>query len=163
MGASPRAVVEFRDGAGTIAPVGRLDRASRRDDPLTLIAGSWTSVRCTRTPSCPAFQGGAVGFLGYDAAARFERLPVPAHDPLGAPDGMWMYCEDLVVFDHVNQVMRIVSLALPDDDPVGALRAAENRVARLTARIERPVPAAQPILNGRAESPIHASATRAEC
>ena len=162
VGASPRAVVEFRDGAGTIA---RSDGSTERvavDDPLTLIAAVLDERPVHPNPELPRFQGGAVGFLGYDAAARFERLPVPAHDPLGAPDGMWMYCEDLVVFDHVNQVMRIVSLALPDDDPVGALRAAGNRVARLTARIERPVPAAQPILNGRAESPIHASATRAE-
>ena len=162
VGASPRAVVEFRDDAGTITRSDGSTVSVAVDDPLTLISAVLDERSVQPNPELPRFQGGAVGFLGYDAAARFERLPVPAHDPLGAPDGMWMYCEDLIVFDHVNHVMRMVSLALPDGDPVRALRAAEDRVASLTARIDRPLPAVEPSLDGPAESPIQASVTRAE-
>ena len=51
----------------------------------------------------PRFNGGAVGYLSYEAVASFERLPVPEQThPLHAslPLAAFMYAEDLLAFDH---------------------------------------------------------------
>src|SRR5690348_13350801 len=37
----------------------------------------------------PVFHGGAVGYLAYEVAARFERLPVPERDELHLPQSIF--------------------------------------------------------------------------
>ena len=37
-------------------------------------------------PELPRFFGGAVGYLGYDAVAQFERVPLCEKDGLDWPD-----------------------------------------------------------------------------
>ena len=46
-----------------------------------------------RLPGLPRFVGGAVGFLTYEIARCFERLPVPANDPHGLPLGRLMFVD----------------------------------------------------------------------
>ncbi|MBV9709114.1 MAG: anthranilate synthase component I [Chloroflexi bacterium] len=57
----------------------------------------------------PKFYGGAVGYLSYEAAARFERLPVPEKDELGLPLAVFCFTETVLVFDHVKHRVRIVT------------------------------------------------------
>ncbi len=57
----------------------------------------------------PKFHGGAVGYLAYEAAARFERLPVPARDTLDLPLAVFSFTETVLVFDHVKHRVRIVT------------------------------------------------------
>jgi anthranilate/para-aminobenzoate synthase component I len=61
-------------------------------------------------PGLPRFTGGAVGYLTWDAARLFERLP----DRHGAARGVvasFAFFRSLVAFDHVRQ--RLVLIALP--------------------------------------------------
>ena len=113
---------------------GQRRRPTRVAGPTTI---RWTSSPDSGTrsllpshPDLPPFQGGAVGYLTYDVAADFERLPVPERDTLGVPDAVFMYCDDLVVFDHVTQVLRLVTLVHPVGDADAALAAAETRLDR---------------------------------
>ena len=57
----------------------------------------------------PRFHGGAVGYLAYEAASRFERLPVPAKNALGLPLAVFCFTETVLVFDHVKHRTRIVT------------------------------------------------------
>ncbi|MCM3869734.1 MAG: chorismate-binding protein, partial [Pyrinomonadaceae bacterium] len=68
------------------------------------------------------FAGGAVGYLGYDAAAWFE--PVLRTDdqdasntqPLQRPaDAVWMFYRDVIAFDRLRQRMEIVSIVLTEE------------------------------------------------
>lgn len=69
------------------------------------------------------FAGGAVGFLGYDAARWFEpalanRVPVETGEtqPLGrANDAVWMFYRNVVAFDRLRQRMQIVSIVLTEE------------------------------------------------
>src|SRR5687768_9525900 len=67
------------------------------------------------------FAGGAVGYLGYDAAAWFEPClkddNQPSKDKLRQShnDAVWMFYRDVVVFDRLRQRMEIVSIVLTEE------------------------------------------------
>jgi len=57
----------------------------------------------------PSFHGGAVGYLAYETAARFEHLPVPEKEALGLPLAIFCFTETVLVFDHLKHRVRIVT------------------------------------------------------
>lgn len=68
------------------------------------------------------FAGGAVGYLGYDAAAWFE--PVLKTDDYTSSDtqplqtqaeAVWMFYRDVIAFDRLRQRMEIVSIVLTEE------------------------------------------------
>ena len=65
----------------------------------------------------PSFHGGAVGYLAYETAARFEHLPVPEKKALDLPLAIFCFTETVLVFDHLKHRVRIVThlhLDMPD-------------------------------------------------
>ena len=82
----------------------------------------------------PRFHGGAVGYLAYDTAAYFERLPQPAPDPNGLPEAVLMLADTLVVFDHLKHRILVLSHVQLDNEPDPDAEAA--RYAEATARID---------------------------
>ncbi|MFA5063243.1 MAG: anthranilate synthase component I [Candidatus Omnitrophota bacterium] len=57
----------------------------------------------------PRFCGGLVGFIGYDAVRFFEELPDKNPDELKVPDAVLILADTLLIFDHVNHNIKIVS------------------------------------------------------
>lgn len=83
-------------------------------DALTFIEAElhqYTLVehRAHTNDELPKFFGGAVGYLSYDSAARFERLPVPHKNTLELPLAVFSFTETVLVFDHVKHRVRIVT------------------------------------------------------
>ena len=161
VGGGPRTVARLRDGQATVMNGRSSPETLSYADPLNFIAGLQHPFPIATHPDLPPFQGGAVGYLTYDVAADFERLPIPERDTLGVPDAVFMFCDDLVVFDHVTQVLRLVTLAHPADDPQAALAAAENRLDRLAQRLDGPYAAPPPLPGSNGEGASQ-SMTQAE-
>ncbi len=83
-------------------------------DPLDFIQAELGQYRLvaagdTGYDTLPVFHGGAVGYLAYEVAARFERLPVPAHDELKLPQSIFCFTETVLVFDHLKHRVRVVA------------------------------------------------------
>ena len=83
-------------------------------DPLQLVENELGQYRLIApdeqsTDELPYFHGGAVGYLSYEAASRFEHLPVPEGDPLDLPLAVFCFTETVLVFDHVKHRARIVT------------------------------------------------------
>jgi anthranilate synthase component 1 len=79
-------------------------------------------------PGLPRFTGGAVGYLTWDAARLFERLP----DQHGASRGTvacFAFYDSLVAFDHVRQ--RLVLIALAEAASRAAFERAQQRLNSL--------------------------------
>src|SRR5919205_2152216 len=70
-----------------------------------------------RRPGLVPFAGGAVGYLGYDAAQWFEpALRDDQTQPLDAPtDAVWMFYRTVIAFDRVKQRLEIVSVVLTEE------------------------------------------------
>ncbi len=84
-----------------------LQGAAEVEDPLAWIEQFQGRFRVPRLDDQPRFDGGLVGYFGYDTIRYIEpRLRSEAAaakpDPLGVPDILLMVCDELVVFDNLS-------------------------------------------------------------
>ena len=73
-----------------------------QDDPFSVVKRLLSAFRTERDPGGPPFQGGAIGYFGYEMGRLLERLPGAAVDDLHLPDmsiGFYDWC---VAFDRVS-------------------------------------------------------------
>lgn len=134
IGSQPYRVLELDKGTARITGAEGITTRPF-DDPLAEIRQELNGMETERVPGLPRFQGGAVGYLGYELVRYFERLPAPADDPLALPEAMLMLTDTLLVFDHVEHTIKVVSHIWPGDDPATAYAAAVARIDNLVHRL----------------------------
>ncbi len=87
----------------------------------------------------PGFHGGAVGYMAYETASRFEHLPVPEKDQLGLPQAIFCFTETVLVFDHLKHRVRIVThLHLDAPDLDAEYKHAQAIIEDVQHRLHRP-------------------------
>ncbi len=114
-------------------------------DPYALAAAAVADLR--QAPLADGvggspFNGGAVGFFGYDLVRTVEPLGEPNRDMLGLPDMALMLTDALVTFDHLKHTVTILANADLDAEPdLGLAREAARRtIAEVRACLDGPVP-----------------------
>ena len=95
-----------------------------------------------KLPGLPRFIGGAVGFLTYEIARCFEKLPVPANDPHGLPLARLLFVDSLLVFDHSRRTIKAVTRLPLDGDLEANYREASERIELMIDRLDRARPRA---------------------
>jgi len=125
IGTEPYRVISTREGDKT--------------DPLDLIAEELAQHKPVPVSGLPDFCGGAVGYLAYETVRRLEELPSPDSDPLALPESVFMLVDTLLIFDHANNKIKIVSHAHPDGDAESAYQAAIRKIEDLAKRLEKPL------------------------
>ena len=109
----------------------------RAHDPLQVVKRRLGAGRVARVPGLPLFVGGAVGFVGYEVASGFERVPRHDTDELGVPDMVFMLADIVVAFDHARRVMQVIAPVRPGGAPAAAYDAALGRIDQYLRRIDR--------------------------
>lgn len=85
------------------------------------------------------FAGGLVGWLGYELAARIERLVFPGLDDVGLPELRMALADRVLAFERASG--RLVATALGfGAEPRAAHAAAERAAERLAGRVARGEP-----------------------
>ncbi|WP_354382776.1 anthranilate synthase component I family protein [Streptomyces sp. PvR034] len=125
-------------GTDTSVAVARYSYIAHRTRPLPLGDGDpllalqpLADRDVARLPGLPPFHGGAVGYLGYESARHFERLPTAPGPGPDMPESVFLQADDLVVFDHATR--RVLITTLYDT----AAETYEDAVARLCSTHER--------------------------
>ena len=108
-------------------------------DPLLPIQEEMSRYNVVSVAGLPRFHGGAVGYLAFEAADHFERLPSPESDPLGLPESVFMLTTTLLVFDHLRHKIQVVSHANLDGDVERAYALAAARIDGLVQRLLQPL------------------------
>lgn len=138
----------FRDGQGELHTDGRREPMPVTD-PLTVISDRMAGWSAWSPVDLPRFQGGAVGYLGFDCVRYFEDLPLPAADPLGLPEGVLLFADEVFAYDHLaHRLIGMVHAPLAGDRGANwraAVRRLEVAMARLASADG---PAAKPWLLG---------------
>ena len=108
-------------------------------NPLPLIAEELQKHKMVTVADLPRFGGGAVGYLSYEVASRFEELPSPASDPLGLPEALFMFVDTMLVFDHVSHKIKVLSHVHLDGDIDDEYQKAVAKIDSLVERLSQPI------------------------
>ncbi|MYC48144.1 MAG: anthranilate synthase component I [Chloroflexi bacterium] len=135
VGSDPYMLVAMRDGTATFTFADGGTETVAYRDPLRVVARQLAKINAVSLPELPAFQGGAIGYLGYEAVESFERLPHTRADDVGLPDVQLMFVDTFVMFDNVSRTQKLVTLAHPSDDPQRSYQEALKRLDQLAERL----------------------------
>ncbi|UZJ54992.1 hypothetical protein CBS101457_004312 [Exobasidium rhododendri] len=88
-------------------------------DPLLSVERELSPFRYISLPALPKFTGGAMGYIAYDCIQYFE--PKTARkglkDPVAVPESVFLYCDTIIIFDHIYQNIKFVSHVYLPDSP----------------------------------------------
>ncbi|MDP9351451.1 MAG: anthranilate synthase component I [Chloroflexota bacterium] len=140
IGSNPYAVATFSPGRAVLHRADSSQQELLSADPLDLLQRELNRPVLGKPADLPRFLGGAVGFLGYECARLWERLPEADRDPLGVPDAVLMFVDTLLVFDHLRHRALALTHARVDSDPEAAYREAVERIDILVHRLAQPLP-----------------------
>lgn len=110
-------------------------------------------VRPATVPDLPPLFGGAIGYIGYETVAQFEKLP-PAKSGLSGPESAFLITDEMIIFDNVRHTMTLSVSVRPAEYPTlkAAYDAAAARIAALQEKlavkpeIPAPIPRPAPVL-----------------
>ena len=104
--------------------------------PLEALRQTVTALHSEPLPGLPPLTGGMVGYLGYDAVRRLERLPELAVDDLRVPELVMLLATDLAALDHHEGTVTLIANAINWDDSRERVdEAYDDAVARLDAMV----------------------------
>jgi anthranilate synthase component 1 len=89
-----------------------IKRFVARRDPLDEIKKIMREFKAVRLKGLPRFCGGLVGYFAYDFVRFFENVPDDNTDDLKLPDAIFMLTDNILVFDHINHTIKIISNVL---------------------------------------------------
>ncbi|MBI5094198.1 MAG: anthranilate synthase component I [Candidatus Hydrogenedentes bacterium] len=159
LGANPSIVFKSKGRQVSIIRDGKADSYDSADplDELRKLMASYSPIE---VQGVPPFHGGAVGYMSYDQVRFFERLPDANPDPLNLPDLYYMITDTLVIFDHVNNRMKIVSNAHVQDNPDEAYQTAVRKLEDLIQILRAPLVLPEPKPSSPATADVKSSFTR---
>lgn len=106
-GIRPFAVIYGKDGKLSIEMNGSVEMLE--GNPLQLFREWLSQFERPRNPDLPDYQGGAIGFISYDAVRMFEKIPSLAADDLDTPDLYFLLFNDIAVFDHQLEELWLIT------------------------------------------------------
>ncbi len=114
-------------------------------DPLRALRDTVEILHSESLPGLPPLTGGMVGYIGYDAVRRLERIPELTEDDLHLPEMVMLLATDLAALDHHEGTVTLIANAVNWDDTPERMDAAyDDAVARLNAMTARLHTAAPP-------------------
>jgi anthranilate synthase component I len=163
IGVRSAATLSEQDGHAVWTGIGPDDHP---DDPLDALRDAAARLHTPRRPGLPPLTGGLVGYLGYDAARRMERLPSLAEDDLKMPELHFLLATDLAVLDHrdgsILLIANVIRGLTPDaeSNPGAAYDEAVARLESMTADLSKPAEASVATLVGPESATYEERTTR---
>ncbi|MBO6276333.1 MAG: chorismate-binding protein, partial [Pseudomonas sp.] len=129
-----RTVLRVHDHQISVTHDGVEIEACEAQDPLAFVEEFKARYNVPTIAGLPRFNGGLVGYFGYDCVRYVEKRlgKCPNPDPLGVPDILLMVSDAVVVFDNLAGKMHAIVLVDPAQPD-----AYEEGQARLEALLEQ--------------------------
>ncbi|MDR6224498.1 anthranilate synthase component I [Desmospora profundinema] len=148
IGTDPFLIFQARDNQIRVTERGRQPQ-SLTGNPFDVLEELLKRYRSPRYPGYPPFLGGAVGMIGYESVTHLE--PVPRVAQADSDDIHLMFCDKLIIFDHLKRTMTLViNLHVPDAPGCldQAYRDACARLSQWEKELTTPFSEAQPSIFG---------------
>ncbi|MFA6320883.1 MAG: anthranilate synthase component I [Candidatus Omnitrophota bacterium] len=130
LGSEPALIFSSRGNKVTIQEGGKASSCIVKD-PIDELRKLLNQYKVVNTPGLPRFYGGFVGFMGYDMVRFMEDLPDKNPDDLNIPDSVFMMTDTILIFDHVDHKIKVVSNAHIKGSPSKAYDEAVRKIDRI--------------------------------
>jgi anthranilate synthase component 1 len=139
IGLPSRTVLRVYGHHAEIREHGELIEAIDVEDPLTFVEQFKARYQVPTLGGLPRFDGGLVGYFGYDSVRYVEQklAQCPNPDPLGTPDILLMVSDAVVVFD--NLAGKLHCIVLVDPAEANAYENGQARLRRLRDTLRQPI------------------------
>lgn len=107
IGTDPFLMIRGKNGKMEIESAGEVQIINEK--PIEALKAYLRSYTSPSLPDLPPFTGGAIGFFGYDLLQYYEKLPAHRIDDLQMNDLQFMFCDQVIVFDHFKQQIKIIA------------------------------------------------------
>lgn len=160
IGANPSTIFRSKGEEGVFIHDGE-EHPFKSDNPLDELRRYMDQYKPVSIPGLPAFHGGAVGYISYDEVRHFEKLPDENPDTLGLPDLYFVITDTILIFDHVNNKIKIVSNAHVQGDADAVYNEASRKISEIEERLRGPLVVCTERLHSATEEPkIESNFTR---
>eukprot|EP00732_Lithocolla_globosa_P003983 Lithocolla_globosa_v1_NODE_3435_length_1669_cov_9.328996.p1 type:complete len:521 gc:universal NODE_3435_length_1669_cov_9.328996:1615-53(-) len=131
-------------------------------DPLIPLETELNKIKYVPLPKLPSFTGGAVGYVSFDCIEYFEpKTKTELRElPFELPESIFMFMNTLIIFDHLYQVVKVVS-HYQDAETKESEQTIKEKYEKVCLEIERveqllqqshvPLPEQPPIKTNEAE------------
>ncbi len=130
-----RQVLKVWGHAIKVEQEGEVIESLEHEDPLAFVEEFQSRFKVPELEGLPRFNGGLVGYFGYDIIRYVE--PKLANscppDPLGTPDILLMVCDQLVVFDNLSG--KLILIHHEDPSVEGSYEVADSVLDILVHRL----------------------------
>jgi anthranilate synthase component 1 len=136
LGKDPFLVVRARGGRTLLERAGETSESERPF--MTTVRELMAGFHSPFVPGLPRFTGGAVGYLGYDAAAWFEPVTLQSTPAVDEEAGFMLF-DTVLAFDHVrHRILVIANARVTGDEELESLyQFACTKIAFLERELER--------------------------
>ena len=158
----PEATFTARGNEITIRRPGHEGQIVQSSDPLSELSRMMAPYRAVHMGELPRFTGGVVGYAAYDMIRYYEKLGEGPGDDRNLPDLSFGLYRTTVIFDHVFQVINVVSNAYVTGDPGSAYDRATTSIEQAIARLREGggEPVVEVNLVGLPQKPFQSNFTR---
>src|SRR5690606_29688943 len=93
-----------------VTTAGEVVETAETDDPFAWIEAFQQRYRIPDLPALPRFNGGLVGYFGYDAVRYVEHRVAHSapEDTVHTPDILLMVSEEVLVFDNLRNTLTLI-------------------------------------------------------
>jgi anthranilate synthase component 1 len=142
IGSDPFLMIRSKNGITEIET--KSEKTSTTDKPIEVLKAYIRSYTSPQLEDLPRFTGGAVGFFGYDLLQYYEKLPAHRVDDLQMNDMQFMFCDQVIAFDHFKQQIKVIAnVHVPpfatDEDIVQAYHETCAKIDATIEKIKRPL------------------------
>jgi len=143
IGTNPFLNIQAKNGVTKV--IGPGETKELPEKPIEVLKGYLRNYKSPSMPDLPRFTGGAVGFFGYDLLQYYENLPAHKVDDLQMNDVQFMFCDQVIVFDHFKQRLKIIAnVHVPpfatDEAIAEEYRRTCGRIEETIEKLKRPLP-----------------------
>ena len=143
LGKDPFLIARSRGGKTIVDQAGQTSESNRSF--VDVVRELMADFRSPVMPELPRFTGGAVGYLGYDAAAWFEPVTLQATGDV-EDEACFMLFDTVLVFDHLRHQILIVANGRTggDQDLAALYQFARARIEFIERELDRTLSATAP-------------------
>ena len=130
-----RTIVKVAGNQIEVETDGKTIESLTTEDPLTWIEDFQARFSIAEVEGLPRFNGGLVGYFGYDTIRYIEPklAQCPNPDELGTPDILLMVSDEVVVFDNLSGKLYIIVHADPSQE--NAYEIGQQRLESLVEKL----------------------------